>query len=206
MSEEARIDFTGVEPGRKGEILSAAAGVFADEGYETGSMRSIAARVGVTEPALYRHFPGKEELFIAVLHALAAGVLGEVRRVVGSVRAETLRSDLLGQVSERRRALVRVLPLLRSVLIAASRNERFLLEYRTVIIEPVREMLVDKATELDRSLGLGPQADDDRRSRVRALMSLMVGYMISSFVLGDSPDEAIVDAALRIMGWDGAGA
>ena len=51
MSELA--DFVGsLEPGRRGEILGAAAEVFAERGYESGSMRDIAARVGVSEPSL----------------------------------------------------------------------------------------------------------------------------------------------------------
>ena len=52
--------FAEVEPGRKGEILDSALHVFAERGYDNGSMRDIARGVGVSEPALYRHFPAKK--------------------------------------------------------------------------------------------------------------------------------------------------
>ena len=38
--------------GRRGEILDAALAVFGEKGYEAGTMREIARRVGVTEPAI----------------------------------------------------------------------------------------------------------------------------------------------------------
>ena len=56
--------------GRRGEVLDAALCVFAEKGYNGGTMRAIASRLGVTEPALYRHYAGKEALF-ADLVALA---------------------------------------------------------------------------------------------------------------------------------------
>ena len=83
---------TGLEPGRKGEILGAAAGVFAERGYDGGSMRDIAVRVGVTEPALYRHFPGKEALFLALMRAGGAGACAtRPSALVDGVRPETMR-------------------------------------------------------------------------------------------------------------------
>jgi AcrR family transcriptional regulator len=44
--------FSEIQPDRKGQILDAALDEFADRGYAGGSMRRIAERVGVTEPAL----------------------------------------------------------------------------------------------------------------------------------------------------------
>ena len=49
----------------------------------------------------------------------------------------------------------------------------------------------------------GADAHPGRPARARALLALFVGTMASSFLLADRPDEAVADAALRIMGWDG---
>lgn len=48
-------------------ILDAALEVFADEGFRSGSLRLIAARVGMSEAGLLHHFPSKRALLMAVL-------------------------------------------------------------------------------------------------------------------------------------------
>ncbi|GAC1345434.1 MAG: TetR family transcriptional regulator [Candidatus Dormibacteria bacterium] len=61
---------TGRRPGGSGSreaILDAAQAVFADRGYDGGTMREIAQRAGV-DPALVHHFHGtKEQLFAAAM-------------------------------------------------------------------------------------------------------------------------------------------
>lgn len=48
-------------------ILSIATRHFADEGYSGASMRGIAAASGMTQAAIYHHFPNKMALYEAVL-------------------------------------------------------------------------------------------------------------------------------------------
>jgi len=187
--------------GRKAEILDAAAEVFGERGYDGGSMREIASRVGVTEPALYRHFSGKEALFLMLIRVGAGRIRNETLALVAQVRADTLRPQLIALLKNRREAVRFYGPMLRTILPAAAKNERFLEEYRTVMILPALAAITEKAAEIDTALGVA-DADTTRAGRVRALMSLIVGYFVSSFVLGDDPDEAIVDAAIRVMGWE----
>ena len=52
---------------RRAEIVRAALAGFAEHGFERASLRDIAARAGVTHPALLRHFSGKDELLVAAL-------------------------------------------------------------------------------------------------------------------------------------------
>lgn len=54
-------------PGRKAQILGAAGGQFHRRGYHQVSMADVAAEVGITAPALYRHFRGKPELLRQVI-------------------------------------------------------------------------------------------------------------------------------------------
>lgn len=189
------------EPGRKGEILDAALEVFSERGYDGGSMREIASRVGVSEPALYRHFPGKEALFITLLKIGTGRLRDETLAMIEGVRAGSLRQQMVAAIRDRRSALQFYAPLLRVILPAAARHERILVEYRAQIVEPVRAKLTQKAERIDAELGV-ENAAATRAERVRALMSLIIGYMVSSFVIGDELDEAIVDAAIRVMGWE----
>ncbi|GAB2990803.1 TetR/AcrR family transcriptional regulator [Actinotalea caeni] len=80
-------------------ILDAALEVFAQSGYRTGSVREIAARVGMSEAGLLHHFPSKSALLAAVLahrDALAAervdrdtdDGLVALARLVGLARAD----------------------------------------------------------------------------------------------------------------------
>ncbi len=192
--------FAEVEPGRKGEILDSALHVFAEHGYDNGSMREIAKGVGVSEPALYRHFPGKEALFLALIRAGAGRMRKEGFALIDDLRPETVRAQLLGMFDNRRRALRLNAPMLRAVIPAAARNTVFLDAFRSEIAEPILGRLAEKAVELDAAFEV-PAADATRDARVRALLALVVGGFLSSMVLGDRPDEAIVDAALRVMGW-----
>jgi AcrR family transcriptional regulator len=46
----------------KEKILEVSIGLFANNGFEKTTIRQIAAAIGLTEGAVYRHFSGKEEL------------------------------------------------------------------------------------------------------------------------------------------------
>ena len=48
-------------------ILDAAETLFAEHGFAGTAIRDIAARVGLNPASLYNHFPGKQELYEAVL-------------------------------------------------------------------------------------------------------------------------------------------
>jgi AcrR family transcriptional regulator len=63
---------------RREQILAVAAELFAQRGFHGVSIADLGAAVGVSGPALYRHFPGKEALLAEMLvgiseHLLAGG-------------------------------------------------------------------------------------------------------------------------------------
>jgi AcrR family transcriptional regulator len=60
---------------RRDEILEIAVGLFAARGYHGVSMDDIGAAAGVTGPALYHHFAGKEAMLIAALIPVSDGLL-----------------------------------------------------------------------------------------------------------------------------------
>jgi len=51
---------------RRTQILAAAAEMFAAQPYEAVNLTALAQTVGITKPALYRYFRGKEVLFLAL--------------------------------------------------------------------------------------------------------------------------------------------
>ena len=52
---------------RREQLLGTALRVFSDGGYHATSMDEIAAAAGVSKPVLYQHFPGKRDLFLALV-------------------------------------------------------------------------------------------------------------------------------------------
>ena len=52
---------------RRRQLLDAALEVFVSQGYHAAAMDEIADRAGVSKPVLYQHFPGKLELYLALL-------------------------------------------------------------------------------------------------------------------------------------------
>src|SRR3954449_9204281 len=61
---------------RRTHLLAAAQEVFVANGYHAAAMDDIAERAGVSKPVLYQHFPGKLELYLALLYQHVE-VLGE---------------------------------------------------------------------------------------------------------------------------------
>jgi AcrR family transcriptional regulator len=67
---------------RREEILEIAMGLFASRGYHGVSMDDIGAAAGVTGPALYHHFAGKEAMLVAALNPVSERLLsGGLARV-----------------------------------------------------------------------------------------------------------------------------
>jgi AcrR family transcriptional regulator len=60
---------------RRDEIIEIAVGLFAARGYHGVSMDDIGSAAGVTGPALYHHFAGKEAMLVAALIPVSEGLL-----------------------------------------------------------------------------------------------------------------------------------
>jgi AcrR family transcriptional regulator len=71
-------------PARRRQLLGAAQEVFVAQGYHAAAMDEIAERAGVSKPVLYQHFPGKLELYLALLDESAQELVGIVREALSS--------------------------------------------------------------------------------------------------------------------------
>src|SRR5688572_12193269 len=76
---------------RRKQLLAAAQEVFVAQGYHAAAMDDIAERAGVSKPVLYQHFPGKLELYLALLDQHCESLLQAVRGALASTTDNKLR-------------------------------------------------------------------------------------------------------------------
>lgn len=69
---------------RRAQLLVAARDVFAAQGYHAAAMDDIAEKAGVSKPVLYQHFPGKLELYRALLTTYADELVDRVARAIST--------------------------------------------------------------------------------------------------------------------------
>lgn len=69
---------------RRKQLLAAAQEVFVAQGYHAAAMDDIAERAGVSKPVLYQHFPGKLELYLALLDTHSGTLVDSVREAMSS--------------------------------------------------------------------------------------------------------------------------
>lgn len=69
---------------RRNQLLGAAQEVFVAQGYHAAAMDDIAERAGVSKPVLYQHFPGKLDLYLALLDQHCESLIQSVRNALAS--------------------------------------------------------------------------------------------------------------------------
>ncbi|MGJ9402264.1 TetR/AcrR family transcriptional regulator [Arthrobacter sp. KK5.5] len=76
---------------RRRQLLRAAHQVFVSNGYHGASMDEIADVAMVSKPVLYQHFPGKRELYLALLEAHLADLTERMLAAISSTTDNKLR-------------------------------------------------------------------------------------------------------------------
>lgn len=64
------------------QILSAAAQLFSERGFDAASMAELSKRTGLSKAAIYHYFDGKEALIKALIELLFAEVEPELKRLI----------------------------------------------------------------------------------------------------------------------------
>jgi AcrR family transcriptional regulator len=209
--------------GRRGEILDAALAVFGEKGYEAGTMREIAKRVGVSEPAIYRHYESKEAILADLVATAGDRIAGEARKALAVVDGKNLVPSFREFIEMRRRgidakraarqadeAACSVPAGLRSgaggvmhiLFHAAPHNEAFIGLLRAHLGQPIMDAVRTLIPRVDADLGIERSAEEVE-ARVRVFTSLFAGYFTTSLMFDAPPnDDAIVQAMLAIMGWE----
>jgi AcrR family transcriptional regulator len=76
---------------RRAQLLTAALEVFVAQGYHAAAMDDIAERAGVSKPVLYQHFPGKLDLYLALLDQSCDTVIAACAKALESTEDNKLR-------------------------------------------------------------------------------------------------------------------
>ncbi|MGA8112833.1 MAG: TetR/AcrR family transcriptional regulator [Actinocatenispora sp.] len=76
---------------RRAQLLAAAQEVFVAQGYHSAAMDDIAERAGVSKPVLYQHFPGKLELYLALLDTHCDALVSRVRDAMAATTDNKIR-------------------------------------------------------------------------------------------------------------------
>src|SRR5919202_5903609 len=78
---------------RRLQLLRAAQDVFVAQGFHAAAMDDIADRAGVSKPVLYQHFPGKRELYLALLEQHVDELTERVREAMSGTDDNRERVD-----------------------------------------------------------------------------------------------------------------
>jgi AcrR family transcriptional regulator len=76
---------------RRAQLLESALEVFVAQGYHSAAMDDIAERAGVSKPVLYQHFPGKMELYLALLEQSSDQIIDATRKALASTQDNKMR-------------------------------------------------------------------------------------------------------------------
>jgi len=79
-------------------ILQVAQRLFMEQGYRPVSTRHIAAACGITQPALYRHFATKQDIYVAMLMEMLALLHGRLEHLVGRHESVPTRLHLVARM------------------------------------------------------------------------------------------------------------
>ena len=83
---------------RRLQLLESALEVFVAQGYHAAAMDDIADRAGVSKPVLYQHFPGKLDLYVALLDQSCDTIIDACRDVLVSTEDNKQRVEAMMQV------------------------------------------------------------------------------------------------------------
>jgi AcrR family transcriptional regulator len=98
--------------GTVARVLDAAEAVFAESGFAGASVRDIASRAGLNAASLYNYYPGKQELYEAVLDRALFPILDMLGGLAGTAAADDTSLDVVDVVVDhiaRRPAIARIL-------------------------------------------------------------------------------------------------
>lgn len=177
------------DPHVEAAIVQATLELLDDVGYARLSLEGVAARAGVGKAAIYRRWPGKQEL---VVHALAT--VTEIHYVEHSSGA--LREDLVGAIDQiLRKHITSIAGRLINRLVGES--PELMAAYRRQVTEPRRAKL---AARLERAVAEGElRAGLDLNDLIDALVGpVLYGVMTGTAgrPLGRAYVERMVDLVL----------
>lgn len=180
---------------RRQQILSRAAHLFAQRGFEGVTMRQVARALGCSTGAVYHFFPSKEALLRDCVRQAAEEQMSQARAVVarhedGPQQLAALTRHWLGHSAGYQQLLLLMLAVMQS------RSSKL----RTQVVPKVRDEQVAWLSEvLKRVPGEGGRPADDPATVARLLLAMTDGLLMQSQVRSRGPDAKTVDEAVSFL-------
>jgi len=172
----------------KERIFDAALDLFARQGYESTSMREIAKSVGLTESAVYRHYPNKEAILDAVFAYAEEKIYTPlpVEETIGMIGSLSIFRGLLAPLPEIISADPKVLKITRIMYIEMLRNEKIRDYFKKEYIERADEYIENL---FERCIEKGAIRPCDPRALARLFNAYRSEWAFTTFLL--DPAEAV---------------
>ncbi len=178
---------------RRAEILAAARRCFVRDGFHGTSMQDLLAEVGLSSGAVYRYFPGKRDMILAIAEDNLAEVTGEVRRMAAAETAVSI-GELLARIFQVIKARHEEDGFAAIALLVWAESLR-----DPTLAERIKEALVDVAAELaiivrkrQESGALPADALADQLTQV--IVATVPGYILQLATLGPAAVQGLPDA------------
>lgn len=185
---------------RRAQILREAAQLFGSHGFKGTTTRDVAARVGLTEAALYRYFSSKEAMYAAILDERMADP-----DLLAPIEPLAAAGDDRAVFTELALTLLRTVEadptMLRLLLYSALEGHEMAKPFQEGRIRRLRDFL---SQYLTRRMREGAFRDVDPALVARAFIGMVVDHLIVRQVFGQrdvypQPPEQVADVFVSIF-------
>lgn len=185
---------------RRAQILREAAQLFGSHGFNGTTTRDVAARVGITEAALYRYFASKEAMYQAILDERMAAP-----DLLAPLETLAERGDDRALFTELALTLLRSVEadpsILRLLLYSALEGHELARPFQEGRIRRLRELL---QRHLERRMRDGAYRALDPQLGARAFIGMVVDHLIVREVFGQrdqypQPPEQVAETFVSIF-------
>jgi AcrR family transcriptional regulator len=181
---------------RRRQIIDAAIRCFARAGIHSTSLQDVFAEAGLSAGAVYRYFPSKQSLVLAI----AQGVRDQLAALIGDDAGEPV------SLADEARRLIRAFdavesdPDRRRVAIAVwseSQHDPEVAEVVTEVVRGVVDTLAGRLGALQRAGALAP--DVDATAAAQVLVAVLPGYLLQRGWFPEMDAETFTAAAERLL-------
>ncbi|MGP4075338.1 TetR/AcrR family transcriptional regulator [Halobacillus sp. K22] len=202
-------DGKGLTP-KQEQILKAAVEIFAEKGYASSSTSEIAARAGVAEGTIFRHYKTKKDLLFSIVTPFMTQftvpfLASHFTKEVFDEPPEDFEPFLKKIIKNRFEFAKENSPLLKIVLQEIAFQPELQSRYESVFLEEVFPKFEHSLNQLKER---GSVIDFPNRSIIRMIISTVVGFLVTRFLLApesDWEDEEELDRTIHFIMYGLAG-
>lgn len=183
-------------------IFEAAVDLFSSQGYDRTSMRQLAASVGLTESAVYRHFPSKDAVLAAILAYTEREVFSPLPEPEAGVEPASIFRRLLYAPLDAMLADPLIAKIMRIMYAEMLRDEGLGAYYRAKYVDRANDLLEGIFRD---ELASGRLRDCDAGALAQVFNAFRSEWAFQTFLLADGPQATVeglgrgLEAPLRLF-------